>query len=92
MSLATDFFCLLGWCWLGQLIDSLIVVGMTMLDYAIRHAPVFGVMYMLYWIWLIYKTIRTGSPEPIMNHVLFMWNMLSGLASLAVNVLRLIRP
>jgi hypothetical protein len=68
------------------------MVGMTLVDYAVKNAPVFGLMYLLYWIWLIIKTVKTGNPEYILNHVLMIWNLLSGLANVVLNFLRLIRP
>ena len=89
---ATDFFCLIGQCWLGQVIDNLIIVGMTLVDYAIKNAPVFGLMYLLYWIWLIIKTVKTGNPEYILNHVLMIWQLLSQISSAILGFLRLIRP
>jgi hypothetical protein len=68
------------------------MVGMTLVDYAVKNAPVFGLMYLLYWIWLIIKTVKTGNPEYILNHVLMIWNLLSGLANAMISFLRLIRP
>jgi hypothetical protein len=68
------------------------MVGMTLVDYAVKNAPVFGLMYLLYWIWLIIKTVKTGNPEYILNHVLMIWHLLSGLANVMINFLRLIRP
>jgi hypothetical protein len=89
---ATEFFCLLGFCWLGQVIDNLIMVGITLVDYAIKNAPVFGLLYLLYWIWLIIKTVKTGNPEYILNHVLMIWQLLSQISSAILGFLRLIRP
>ena len=89
---ASDFFCLIGQCWLGQVIDSLIIVGKTLVDYAIKNAPVFGLLYLLYWIWLIIKTVKTGNPEYILNHVLMIWQILSQISSAILGFLRLIRP
>lgn len=88
----TEIFCALNWCWLGQAIDNLFTIGMTLLDYAIRFAPVWGLMYALYWIWLVIRTIKTGSPEPILNHIMGLWHLIAAISNLFVNVLRLIRP
>ncbi len=89
---ATDFFCLIGQCWLGQIIDSLVMVAMSLIDYAIKNASVFGLMYLLYWILLIIRTVKTGSPELIVNHVMLLWQVLSQIGSLIIGFLRLIRP
>lgn len=92
MSLAHDFFCGIGQCWLGDLIDAVWQFGQVLIEYAVPLMQIFAIMYVLFWIGLIIKTIKTGSPEPIVNHVMFVWHVMSSIANMFVNMINAVIP
>jgi hypothetical protein len=71
LCLATDIFCTLGQCWIGEDIGNIYVVATILLEIAIKLSTMFDVLYFSYWLFLIIKTVREGSPKPIMNHVMY---------------------
>lgn len=86
MTLATDFFCGLGQCWLGNLIDSVWQFGIILLEYAIPLMQVFAIMYMLFWIGLIVRVVKTGDISPMVDHIMKIWHLLSSVANAFVNL------
>ena len=92
MSLARDFFCGIGQCWLGDLIDSVWQFGQVLLEYAIPLMQAFALLYMLFWIGLIIKTVKTGDLSPIINHIMFVWHVMSSIANLFVNLINAVIP
>jgi|GEM_PF-2966835 hypothetical protein len=92
MSLATDIFCTLGQCWIGEGIDGIYVVATTLLEIAIKLSPMFGVMYFGYWLFLVIRTVREGSPEPIMNHIMFVWQVITGIVHAFMSFIKLFIP
>lgn len=73
-------------CWLWQVAESIWIVATTLAEIGVKLAPIFGTLYMLFWVWLIIKTVKTGSPEPILNHILALWHILGSLFNALVSV------
>lgn len=92
MTLAHDFFCGVGQCWIGDLIDGVWQFGSVLLEYAIPLMQIFALMYMMYWIGLIIRVVKEGDVAPIVDHVMKIWHLLSSVANMFVNMIQAVIP
>jgi len=88
LTIAHDFFCGVGACWLGDSIDGIWAVGSVLTDFVLKLAPIFGLIYLLYWIWLVIRTVKEGSPEPIINHVMLIWQIITAIAHAIISLIK----
>ncbi|GIU71961.1 MAG: hypothetical protein KatS3mg003_1440 [Candidatus Nitrosocaldaceae archaeon] len=92
MGLGADLLCPVGFCWLGEAFDGLFIVLDSLIQILIQGIEAWGILYMLYWIWLVIRAIREGNPEPLINHILTVWHVISSIANAFINFFKLIRP